>query len=107
MNSSVSWLAMCTSIWMARSLAKQDRRRVQIARDHALRGDIAVDALELIGREADPGRGLCRRDRMIARLQAGIHPRVGQREVELLLRLRQRVGVRRRRARADLRGDVE
>ena len=50
---------------------------------------------------------VARRDAVVQAVQAQVHLRVGQREVELLLRLRQRVGVGGGRPAADLGGNAE
>ena len=66
-----------------------------------------VDALDLLGREPGGRRHFGRRHAVVRAVEAEVHLVVGQREVELFLRLRQRERVGGRRPAADLLGHAE
>src|SRR6478735_2235181 len=85
----------------------QLRRQVQVGGGLALLVDVAVDALDLGGRQAGGLGDLLDRAAGVLAVQAHVHEVPGQGEVELLLRLRQRVGVGRRRPGPDLLRDAE
>src|SRR6478672_3434323 len=85
----------------------QLRRQVEVGGGLALLVDVAVDALDLGGRETGGLGDLLDRPAGVLAVPAEVHQVPRQGEVELLLGLRQRVRVGRRRPGADLLGDAE
>ena len=64
--------------------------------------DHMVDASHLLGGQLDYGRDFFRQQTVVLRIEAQVHAVVGEREIELLLRLVQRIGVCRWRPLLDL-----
>src|SRR5262245_63964145 len=71
-------------------------RRMKVFGDLALGRDVAIDALDLFRGEGDGRRHLAGGDAVIQAEQAEIQRVEWDRKIELLLRLRQRIGIRRR-----------
>src|SRR5688572_24269452 len=71
----------------------QERPRMQVGRGLSLALNVLVHALDLLRTEVDAGRDLARGDAVVEPVQADVHLVVRQREVELVLRLRQGEGV--------------
>src|SRR5580693_5438809 len=83
------------SFAIARAWYRLDQKRgcVQVAGGAALARDVAPDALDLLRAEMRRLGHLARRGAMVEAVEAEVHLAIGQREIELLLRLRQRPGI--------------
>src|SRR5690349_15077418 len=95
--------AFCLAAWRI----DEQRRFVLVARRAAPAGDVAVDVEHLPGGEPYRRRDFLGRDAVIERVHAPVQRGERDAEEELLLRLREGIGVRGRRPAADLLGDAE
>src|SRR5438093_2302724 len=86
---------------------EQHRRRMQVGRGSPLLVDVVADPVDLLGGHPQVGRDDVVRDAVVLRPEHQIQPRVVQRVVEVLLRLREAEGVRRRLAPEDLLVDAK
>src|SRR5580704_12634979 len=72
---------------------REQRMAMEITGGAAGSIDHLVDASHLLGGQLDYGRDYFRQQAMVLRIEAQVHALVGDREIELLLRLVQRIGV--------------
>jgi hypothetical protein len=84
------------------ALGRKLRTRVEVGRDFALVLDVPIDEVHLLGADLQRAGSLLGADIMVIGPEREVHALPGQREVELFLRLRQRIGVGRRCALLDL-----
>src|SRR5438105_15729960 len=81
--------------------------QMEVSRRSPLLIDVVEDALDVLRIQADGTGDRFRRQAVIPRVETEVHLGHGEREVELLLGLRERIGVRGRRACPDGLGDAE
>src|SRR6202040_3533106 len=80
-------------VWHLGYLFTEHWPAMEITRGVARRIDHAVDASHLFVGQFDCVRNFIRLETVVLRIKAEVHAVVGQREIKLLLRLVQRIGV--------------